>query len=226
MISLPREPEAMDHADNSTMPSEESSGSTVDWALLVGKIRDGDPAGMEQLYALFARGMRFFLYRRLGPQELDDKIHDVFLIVVQAIRRGDLREPERLMGFVRTIVRRQVAAHIDQVVHSRKEEMSLEPGVALPDHTDSPEENAMGQERTQLMLKVLRGLSTRDREILTRFYLQGQSQEQICVEMNLTDTQFRLLKSRAKARFGEMGRRRLESKPKNVFARTFDSFRH
>ena len=65
MISLPREPEAMDHADNSTMPSEESSGSTVDWALLVSKIREGDPAGMEQLYALFARGMRFFLYRRL-----------------------------------------------------------------------------------------------------------------------------------------------------------------
>jgi hypothetical protein len=27
--------------------------------------------------------------------------------------------------------------------------------------------------------------------------------------MNLTDTQFRLLKSRAKARFGELGKRRL-----------------
>jgi hypothetical protein len=28
--------------------------------------------------------------------------------------------------------------------------------------------------------------------------------------MNLTETQFRLLKSRAKARFGELGKRRLE----------------
>jgi RNA polymerase sigma-70 factor, ECF subfamily len=31
--------------------------------------------------------------------------------------------------------------------------------------------------------------------------------------MNLTETQFRLLKSRAKARFGELGRRKLQKKP-------------
>jgi RNA polymerase sigma-70 factor (ECF subfamily) len=56
-------------------------------------------------------------------------------------------------------------------------------------------------------------LSDRDREILTRFYLDEQTQEQICGEMNLTETQFRLLKSRAKARFGELGRRKLQQKP-------------
>ena len=66
---------------------------------------------MEELYQLFSKGIRFYLCRQLGPQELDDKVHDTFVVVVQAIRRGDLREPERLMGFVRTIVRRQVAAH-------------------------------------------------------------------------------------------------------------------
>jgi DNA-directed RNA polymerase specialized sigma subunit len=63
------------------------------------------------------------------------------------------------------------------------------------------------------MIKVLRGISRRDREILTRFYLYEQTQEQICDEMNLTETQFRLLKSRAKARFGELGRRRLTRSP-------------
>jgi DNA-directed RNA polymerase specialized sigma24 family protein len=69
------------------------------------------------------------------------------------------------------------------------------------------------------MLKVLRGLSARDREVLTRFYLHEQSQEQICREMNLTGTQFRLMKSRAKARFGELGRRRLEKR--NFLVRIF-----
>jgi hypothetical protein len=34
-----------------------------------------------------------------------------------------------------------------------------------------------------------------------------QPQEQICLEMGLTYNQFRLLKSRAKARFGELGKR-------------------
>jgi hypothetical protein len=59
------------------------------------------------------------------------------------------------------------------------------------------------------MKTVLSSVSDRDREILTRFYLMEQSQERICRDMNLTDTQFRLLKSRAKARFGEMGRKKL-----------------
>jgi hypothetical protein len=43
--------------------------------------------------------------------------------------------------------------------------------------------------------------------------LLEQTQEQICAEMNLTETQFRLLKSRAKARFGELGRRALTRRP-------------
>ncbi len=97
----------------------------ANWAELVERIQHNDPSGMEDLYRVFARGIRFYLCRQLGPQELDDRVHDTFLIVVQAIRRGELREPERLMGFIRTVVRRQVAAHIDSLVHSRREEVEL-----------------------------------------------------------------------------------------------------
>jgi DNA-directed RNA polymerase specialized sigma24 family protein len=57
--------------------------------------------------------------------------------------------------------------------------------------------------------RILRSISRRDREILTRFYLLEQTQEQICSQMGLSENQFRLLKSRAKARFSELGRRRL-----------------
>ena len=139
---------------------ENGAESVVDWEVLVDKVRDGSPEGMEQLYQLFEKGVRFYLYRRLGPQELDDKIHDVFLIVVQAIRRGELREPERLMGFIRTIVRRQIAAHIDDVVHSRREEVSLEPGSVVADRKRSPEETAITEEQNALMMRILKGLST------------------------------------------------------------------
>ena len=86
-----------------------------------------DQSGMEELYRVFSRGVRFYLCRQLGPQDLEDKVHDTFLIVVQAMRRGELREPERLMGFVRTVVRRQVAAHIDQAVHTRRQQVGLNP---------------------------------------------------------------------------------------------------
>jgi RNA polymerase sigma-70 factor, ECF subfamily len=56
---------------------------------------------------------------------------------------------------------------------------------------------------------VLKSIAPRDREILIRFYLEEQTAEKICGDMSLTDTRFRLLKSRAKARFGELGKRKI-----------------
>jgi RNA polymerase sigma factor (sigma-70 family) len=188
------------------------------WVSLVDSIRNGEEAGLEELYRLFSRGIRFYLCRQLGLQELDDKVHDTFLIVVQAIQRGELRDPARLLGFIRTVVRRQVAAHIDRMVHSRKDRIDVDSSLRIADRCPDPEEEAILQERAGLMREVLEGISGRDREILTRFYLREESQEDICRDMRLTETQFRLLKSRAKTRFGELGRRRLTS---NALRRSF-----
>ena len=194
--------------------SPEAGSDSVNWNNLVERIHRGEESGMEELYRLFGRGIRYYLCRQLGHQELDDKVHDTFVIVVQAIRRGELREPERLMGFVRTVVRRQVAAYIDNAVHSRRDELNLDLGVRVADRRNNPEQSAAFRQKVEFMLDVLRSLSERDREILTRFYLDEQSQESICQEMALSETQFRLLKSRAKARFGEIGKRKLQLKPR------------
>jgi RNA polymerase sigma factor (sigma-70 family) len=200
--------------------SQTPSGGSPDqpnWADLVERIQRDDSSALEELYRIFSKGMRYYLCRQLGPQDLDDKVHDCFLIVIQAIRRGELRDPERLMGFARTIVRRQIAGHIDIAVQQRKQQVDLDVGAPLPDSQVSPEIAAMTNEEEQLAVSVLKGISRRDREILTRFYLEEQPQEQICSEMKLSETQFRLLKSRAKARFGELGKRRLGRKNFKVF---------
>jgi len=209
----------------------DTAGETSDvhagWVELVERIRLEKIDGMEELYQLFSRGIRFYLCRQLGPQELDDKVHDTFVVVVQAIRRGELREPERLMGFVRTIVRRQVAAHIDKVVHNRREQAEFDSTVRVPDPRGNPEEAAIFHQRIGLIRQVLGELAERDREILTRFYIDEQGQDQICMEMGLTETQFRLLKSRAKARFGELGKKKLIHKGlQRGFLRTSRSVSH
>lgn len=189
--------------------AEQTSDVYAGWVNLVERIRTNQTDGMAELYELFSKGIRFYLCRQLGPQELDDKVHDTFVIVIQAIRRGELREPQRLMGFVRTVVRRQVAAHIDKVVHDRRDQQDLETTARIADPRGNPEDAAIFRQRNDLIGRVLDELGARDREILTRFYLREQSQEQICTEMCLTETQFRLLKSRAKARFGELGKKKL-----------------
>jgi RNA polymerase sigma-70 factor (ECF subfamily) len=128
---------------------------------------------------------------------------------------------------VRTIVRRQVAAHIDRVVHTRREQLDMEATARIADPHGNPEEAAIFRQREDLIYRVLGELCDKDREILTRFYLREQSQEQICSEMALTETQFRLLKSRAKARFGELGKKKLAHKALSaVFMRTSAGVSH
>ncbi|MBZ5725106.1 MAG: sigma-70 family RNA polymerase sigma factor [Acidobacteriia bacterium] len=193
-----------------TEPDVQSGKSSADpsWSGLVERIRAGDPTGMEELYHIFSRGVRFYLCRQLGPQDLDDKIHDVFLIITQSICNGELREPERLMGYVRTIIRRQVAGHIDYVVEQRRRQGSLEFEMNLSDHRPDPERRIIKRQSEELALRILQSLHQREREVLIRFYLQEQAPGDICRDMDLTQTQFRLIKSRAKARFGELGRAR------------------
>lgn len=214
--------EALSAPQETTVTTADPPGPAAtpgpNWSELVEKIKVDDQSGMEDLYRVFSRGVRFYLCRQLGPQDLEDKVHDTFLIVVQAVRRGELREPERLMGFVRTVVRRQVAGHIDQAVHSRRQQVGLESGTAVMDLNRSPEETAIHQQHEEIARTVLNSISKRDREILTRFYLLEQSQQQICTQMNLSETQFRLLKSRAKARFGELGKRRLARRSTSRFS--------
>src|SRR5579864_2092791 len=82
----------------------------VDWAVVVEQIRTGDPAGEEVLYRNLVGGARLFLQRRLGKEDVEDQVHDLFLTLVETIRRGELREPERLMGFVRTVLYRRLNA--------------------------------------------------------------------------------------------------------------------
>jgi hypothetical protein len=111
LVSVSMTGEQVPSRPGHSVPERERSEAfpVPDWASLVSGIRDGDSAAMAELYGIFAKGIRYFLLRNLGPDDLDDKVHDCFVIVTQAIQNGDLREPERLMGYVRTVVKRQIA---------------------------------------------------------------------------------------------------------------------
>jgi RNA polymerase sigma-70 factor, ECF subfamily len=197
----------------SNLSQEAGVPSPSDWPRLVDRIRGGDPSAMEELYQMFSTGIRFLLYRQLGPHDLDDKVHDVFVIITEAICNGELREPERLMGYVHTVVRRQVASHIDRAVNLRRNRVDMDFQESLSDKRPDPEREAIARQNMGLAMRVLQSIPKRDREVLTRFYLDEESAEDICRKMDLSETQFRLIKSRAKARFGQLGKSRLAKRP-------------
>jgi len=188
----------------SSAPEPEPAGHR--WTRVVKGIQTGDPAAMAEMYEVFTTGIRFYLCRQLGPQDLDDRVHEAFLTITQSIRRGDIREPERLMGYVRTVVRRLVATQIEAVVLQRQRQLDPSLSLAVRDSNPNPERLALERERSKVAFRVLRSLPSRDREVLVRFYLKEQSPAQICRDLGLTATQFRVTKSRAKLRFGKIGR--------------------
>jgi RNA polymerase sigma factor (sigma-70 family) len=181
----------------------------VDWKAVVEQIRAGDPAGEEALYRNLEAGARLFLQRRLGSQDAEDRVHNVFLIAVQAIRRGELREPERLMGFVRTVLNRQLGLAISGLVRTREHSIELDSARHLTAAEPSPEDRALAIQKVALMQDALKKLSHREFDMLTRFYIREQPPEQIQKEMQLTATQFNLLKSRAKAKLTDLVRQKL-----------------
>lgn len=174
---------------------------------MVEGIQCGRTDTMEQLYRLLLTTPRFFLAGRIPGQDVQDRIHDTFQVVVSAIKRGQLRDPERLMGFIYTVIRRQVARNIDQAVSGRRMQ-SLETGKGIPSTLDL-EQAASSHERLEFAASILEEMPDLERAILIEFYLNEKPAVQIRAELNLTENQFRLLKSRAKERFGDLGRRRL-----------------
>ena len=171
-------------------------------------IRGGHPAGLEQLYAM-ARNFTFFIMRQLGSDDLQDKVHDIFVTAATAISAGKLRDSERLTPFLTTLTRFYTYGQIDRRVVRRKYVTPLE-HVNIPDRRTNLENSVYKKQKMLIVRDILNSMPKRDRDVLERFYVLEQTKEQICQEMNLTPTQFRLLKSKAKSTFAKMGQRRLK----------------
>jgi RNA polymerase sigma factor (sigma-70 family) len=178
------------------------------WSTVVEKIRSGDEHGAELLYTAVSDCARPQLFQCVDPQVVDDHLQEILMIVLTAIQRGELRDPLCLMGFVRTVTRRQVAVHIRGAVLRRRRMISVDTAhpPAAPSH-ESPEARFSAQEQVADLRDVLDRLCARDREILVRFYFDEQDPQTICREMMITTTQFRLYKSRALAKCNSLSHR-------------------
>ena len=174
------------------------------FAEVVDNVRSGSPEGLDQLYRVF-RILSASLRRQTGYEDFEDRMHDMFIVVVEAIREGKLREPGALPSYIHGVARFSVCSKIGVKVRHERLSGTLRHWVSLRSPSYTPEDALAARERNQIMQELLQSMSEREREILTRFYIREQTKEQICSELKLTDTQFRLAKSRAKQRLSRIG---------------------
>ena len=184
-----------------------ASGGQTEWVELAGRLRNCDDSALEALYALLSKSKHTLSFRMLSAESTDDRLHEILVIVIEAIRSGKLRNPERLAAFVKTVSRRRTVEHIRRAVLQRRHFAAFDHTEPLAPGDESPEARTAQLERVESVLKAVQRLRPRDREILSRFYLREQPPEQICREMGITGTQFRLHKSRALAKCLELAQR-------------------
>ena len=175
-------------------------------AQLVHRVQRGDPGADEDLANFVVNYVRYFFGREFGRAgEHEDRAHEVYISVLTAIRNGQLRDPERLVAFCSVVARRQVFARLHAAKRSKVAAYDVE--IHQLPSPGSPFEDHVYRERIEVMARAMNQLSQLHREILERFYLKEQDEVTICRDMNLTSTQFRLAKSRAKAKLGLIGQR-------------------
>jgi RNA polymerase sigma-70 factor (ECF subfamily) len=171
---------------------------------LATQVAGGNAAAISELYALFQGPIKYHLCHQIGVQDAEDRVHDLFVLIVGQIQRGDLREPEKLLGYVWAIVRHQAVHWIRHAQRQRIGESAF-----LPDRPDSqpdPEACLSQKERAEIVLKCLRAMPARDQQILSLSYLREKSAEEICVDLGLNYGQFRNVKSRALGHLTKMVR--------------------
>lgn len=167
---------------------------------LAQRIAGGDPDAILELYGIVNRRVHCRLRGRLSEDDVGDVVHDTLAIVVEGIRKNEMRQPQALLAYTQTVLKRRIASGVMRSMWLRKRTVELEQALVTVAANANPEALMLARERNECLARALGCLRPRDKELLIRFYFEGESHGKICAEMRLSATQFRLYKSRAKAK--------------------------
>lgn len=180
-------------------------GDTKSGVDLVRRIRDGDQQAEEELIRLYSRGVSIIIRREVNNAAVvEDLLQEMFRIALEKIRRGDVREPEKLSGFVCGIARNLTISHFRRASHI--ESLSeIEETRPLPDPAPNPFDELYKKEIAGIVRQVINEMkSERDRQALLRFYIAEEPKEKICADLELTSLHFNRVLFRARERFREL----------------------
>src|SRR5215218_100121 len=173
---------------------------------LVLRIRKGDPRAEEELIARFGEGLTFLLRRwTRGHSDAEDLYQETFRLGLEKVRRGEVRDPERLAGFLRSLARNLSIEHYRKAARrgSREEEIETAADVSNPDTGQLGQ--LLRKEKVNLVRQLLDELgSERDRQILFRFYIAEEDKESIRSDLGLTAPEFNLVLFRARRRYRDL----------------------
>jgi RNA polymerase sigma factor (sigma-70 family) len=167
-------------------------------AALVAQVAAGHIEAEGALIEFFLPRVRAMMRARMRDADLArDLAQDTLVAVLQAARRGQIRDPERVAGFVHGVARNLANNHARGV--RAQAESPLE---ALPVEPFADDDRA-DRDRQLLLARGLDAIAESDRTILMLTLVEGLKPGEIAQRMGLTSEVVRARKSRAQKRIVE-----------------------
>jgi RNA polymerase sigma factor (sigma-70 family) len=161
---------------------------------LVASIAAGD-RDAEQAFALrFMRPVRAMLLARLrNPDIAADLLQDVMVESISALRKGQVREPAKLPGFVASVARNVLNSHFRGAARQPESLELPEDLQALKLEADPMEE----EQRESRAIEAISSLESVDRSILQMTLVDGLKPAAIATRLGLNPDVVRQRKLRA-----------------------------
>jgi len=179
-------------------------------ARLIERIEAGDRQAEELLVERFGRGVALVLDRHSSWRgEVDDLFQETFRVAIEKLRRGELRDPEKLGAFLA-----QIARYLSLDAARKQIRRKTEPDAERVEREIAPRGNPLSEllerENTRLVRRVLAELDNdRDREVLFRFYLAEEDRREIARDLGLDNLQLNRVLYRARKRYQTLYQERL-----------------
>jgi len=154
----------------------------------------GDQEAEQSLVLQYLHRIRAMLLARTRDPDLAaDLQQDVMVEAICALRRGQLREVEKLSSFILGIARNVLNSHFEKAT---RQPVSLEFPNDLPDHVAAMDLVAEEQEQV-LAARAISALDPVDRSILQMTLVEGLKPGVIAQQLRLSPTVVRQRKVRA-----------------------------
>jgi RNA polymerase sigma-70 factor (ECF subfamily) len=184
----------------------------TDWLEWMQRITAGDADAEAELVRRYKNGIAIIISRIVHDESVtEDLSQDTFRIALEKIRKGDVREPERLSGFICGIARNVAIDHIRRKQRATHQE-EIGNAEQIPDPQADQFEQLWRKERAEIVRQTIKELKVeRDREVLSRYYIAEEDKEQICADLGLTSQQFNSVIFRALKRYKELYLKRFDA---------------
>ncbi len=189
-----------------THTHQSGEGDSSVAAALAEQIMQGDRLASETFVGRYYNWLLFIVRRKFARADFHmDVVQEAFMVVLHKLQRQRIDRPAAILAYLRTTAINIGYASLRKD-HKFDSSVDQELIDLIEDATgDDAFDRIEWQHRVQLARDMIQALPTeRDRQILTKFYLQDMDKAQICTQLDLTPAHFDRVIYRAKERLGTL----------------------